>query len=296
VVLLEQLLPRCHFPPPGTHVACAFSGGPDSTALVALATHHGLDVTAHHVDHGLRPESADEADTAAAIADALGARFVCHRVAVPSGPNLEARARQARLSVIPADALTGHTAEDQAETVLLRLLRGSGGDGLAGIEPGPRHPMLDIRRAEAEALCAELGIVPVRDASNASAAMWRNRVRHELLPLATDIAGRDLVPILVRSAALLRDESRLLDDLSASLDPTDAEAIAAAPAPLARRAIRRWLVTDGYPPDAASIERVLAVARGEAVACELSDGRRVGRSHQRLRVTPRSGSGGAKIP
>jgi tRNA(Ile)-lysidine synthase len=296
VVLLEQLLPRCHFPPPGIQVACAFSGGADSTALLALALEHGLEVTAHHVDHGLRTESADEADAAAVIAHELGARFVLHRVAVAPGPNLEARAREARLSAIPADALTGHTADDQAETVLLRLMRGSGGDGLAGIEPGPRHPILDIRRAETEALCAELGIVPVDDASNASAAMWRNRVRHELLPLATDIAGRDLVPILVRSAALLRDESRVLDELSASLDPTNAPAIAAAPAALARRAIRRWLVTDGYPPDAASIERVLGVARGEAVACELSDGRRVDRSHQRLRVTPRSGSGNATKP
>jgi tRNA(Ile)-lysidine synthase len=292
-VLLEQLLPRCLFPPPGAEVACAFSGGADSTALVALATHHGLRVTAHHVDHGLRAESGDEADAAAAIAKRLGAGFVLHQVSVAPGANLEARARSARLSTIPADALTGHTADDQAETVLLRLLRGSGGDGLAGIQPGPRHPILAIRRAETEALCAELGIVPVRDASNASAAMWRNRVRHELLPLATDIAGRDLVPILVRSAALLRDESHLLDDLSAALDPTDAVAIGAAPAALARRAIRRWLVTDGYPPDAASIERVLAVARGQAVACELSDGRRVDRRHQRLRLTPRSGSGGA---
>jgi tRNA(Ile)-lysidine synthase len=287
-VLLEQLLPRCQFPPSGTSVACAFSGGPDSTALVALAVHHGLDVTAHHVDHGLRAESAGEADAASEIASRLGVRFVLHRVGVAPGPNVEARAREARRAVLPTDALTGHTADDQAETVLLRLLRGSGGDGLTGIEPGPRHPLLDIRRAEAEALCAELGIVPVRDASNRSTAMWRNRVRHELLPLACDIAGRDLVPILARTAALLRDESRLLDELSAALDPTDAVALAAAPAALARRALRRWLVVDGYPPDAASVERVLAVARGQAVACELSDGRRVERSRQRLHVTSRS--------
>jgi tRNA(Ile)-lysidine synthase len=103
--------------------------------------------------------------------------------------------------VLPAGALTGHTADDQAETVLLRLLRGSGGDGLSGIEPGPRHPILALRRIDTEAVCAEVGIEPVRDASNVSPAMLRNRVRHELLPLANDIAGRDVVPLIARTAA-----------------------------------------------------------------------------------------------
>ena len=134
------------------------------------------------------------------------------------GPNLEARARAARQSALPAGALTGHTADDQAETVLLRLLRGSGGDGLSGIEPGPLHPILALRRSETEAVCAELGIEPVRDASNASPAMWRNRVRHELLPLANEIAGRDLTPILARTAGLLRDDGAILDQLAAAVD------------------------------------------------------------------------------
>jgi tRNA(Ile)-lysidine synthase len=221
------------------------------------------------------------------IAGALGAAFVPHTVDVAPGPNLEARARAARRRVLPDGALTGHTADDQAETVLLRLLRGSGGDGLSGIEPGPLHPILALRRNETEAVCAELGIEPVRDASNDSPAMWRNRVRHELLPLAEQIAGRDLTPILTRTAGLLRDDGALLDQLAEALDATDALAVAAAPAPIARRALRRWLTVAGYAPDAASIERVIAVARGEAVACELSDGRRVERSQQRFRIVVR---------
>ena len=285
--LLDELLPRCTFPPRGTSVTCAFSGGADSTALLALAVRHGLVLVAHHVDHRLRTESGAEADEAARIAAALGVEFVRHTVDVAPGPNLEARARHARHSVLPAGAMTGHTADDQAETVLLRLLRGSGGDGLAGIEEGHRHPILALRRADTEAVCAELGVEPVRDASNDSPAMWRNRVRRELLPLASDIAGRDVVPIVARTAGLLRHDRAILDDLAAAIDATDASAVAGAPLAIARRAIRRWLTVDGYPPDAASIERVIAVARGEAVACELSDGRRVERSRQRFRIVTR---------
>ena len=282
--LLEQLLGRCTFPEPDAAVACAFSGGPDSTALLALAWRHGLDVTAHHVDHRLRPESSIEAEQAAAIAAGLGVAFVLHVVAVDGGPNLEARARAARRAVLPTDSMTGHTADDQAETVLLRLFRGSGSDGLSAIEPGHRHPILALRRHETVALCSELGIDTVHDRSNTSTAFRRNRIRHELLPLAGEIVDRDVTPLLVRTADLLRDESALLDELASALDPTDAAALAAAPVVLARRAVRGWLTRDGYPPDAASVERVLAVARGQSVACELSDGRRVERSHRRFRI------------
>lgn len=284
--LLDGLLRRCTFPPPRTEVAVAFSGGPDSTALLALAVRADLTVTAHHVDHQLRPGSPVEADVARSIADRLGATFVLHQVDVGAGPNLEARARDARRTAIPQGAMTGHTADDQAETLLMRLLRGSGGNGLAAIAPGPEHPILALRRADTEAVCTALGIDPVRDPSNVDWPTWRNRIRHELLPLAVDIAGRDVTPILVRTADLLRDENELLDSLAADLDPADARALAAAPSPLARRALRRWLAVDGYPPDAAAIERVMAVARGEAQACEIEGGRRVVRSGQRFSIVP----------
>jgi len=207
-----------------------------------------------------------------------------HRVCVDQGPNLEARARAARNQVLPAQVLTGHTADDQAETLILRLLRGSGSGGLAAMTPGPTHPILGLRGAETEAVCAEIGIDPVRDGSNEVLDVWRNRVRRQLLPLAADIASRDLTPILTRTADLLRDDDRFLDELSQTIDPTDAQAIANADPVLARRALRRWLSVDGYPPDTAAIERVLAVSRGHAVACEVSGGRRVERSNQQLRI------------
>ena len=154
------------------------------------------------------------------------------------GPNLEARARAARYGVLPADVLTGHTADDQAETVLLNLLRGAGLDGLAGIAPGPRHPILALRRHETRALCQAVGLTPVDDPTNADPAFRRNRVRHELLPLLDDIAGRDVVAVLARQAAApAGTRPTLLDGLAAALDPTDARALAAAPAALARRAV-----------------------------------------------------------
>jgi len=252
-----------------------------------LAAAAGLVVTAVHVDHGLRPGSEVEAGVVRAAADGLGTAFRSERVVVAPGPNLEARARAARYGVLPADVLTGHTADDQAETVLLNLVRGAGLDGLAGIAPGPRHPILALRRHETRALCLALGLTPVDDPSNADPAHRRNRVRHELLPLLDAIAERDVVAVVARQAPLLGDEAELLDGLAAAVDPTDARALAAAPVALARRAVRRWLAAGcEHPPDAATVERVLDVARGGARAAEVGAGRRVARTGQRLRLEP----------
>jgi tRNA(Ile)-lysidine synthase len=276
-------------------VTCAVSGGADSLALLVLATAAGCRATAVHVDHGLRPGSAAEADVVRAAASRLGAGFRAERVHVGAGPNLEARARAARYAALPADVLTGHTADDQAETVLLNLLRGAGLDGLAGMwperpaergaGPGVRHPILGLRRRETAALCRAAGLTPVADPSNDDPAHRRNRVRHELLPLLDAIAERDVVPVLARQARLLREEAALLDALAAALDPTDAVALAAAPVPLARRALRRWLAAGReHPPGSAAVERVLAVARGDVRAAEVDGGRRVARTGQRLRI------------
>jgi hypoxanthine phosphoribosyltransferase len=159
--------------------------------------------------------------------------------------------------------------------------------------PGFRHPLLGLRRRETHALCAAAGLEPVCDASNHDPAFVRNRVRHELLPLCAAIAGRDPVPVLARQAGVLRDESALLDALASEAvpDPADARVVAAAPRPLARRALRRWLraadpTGRDHPPSLAEVDRVLAVAAGAAVGTELAGGRGVRRSHQRLRVVP----------
>ncbi len=293
--LVSDLLDRCTFPPAGAPLACAVSGGADSLALLVLAAAAGCDITAIHVDHGLRPGSGAEADVVAAAAARVGARFDSLVVSVSPGPNLEARARAARFAVLPAEVATGHTMDDQAETILVNLLRGAGSDGLAGMESGVRHPLLALRRSETHALCAAAGLVPVCDPSNADPSFVRNRVRHELLPLCADVAGRDPVPLLARQAAVLRDEVALMESLAleALPDPADARAVARAPRPLARRALRRWLREEGggdHPPSLAEVDRTLVVAAGAAVGTEVAGGRRVRRTGGRLRVEP-SGSG-----
>lgn len=272
-------------------MTCAVSGGADSLALLALARAADLHVTAIHVDHGLRPDSHSEAEAVACAARDVAAEFVAQRIHVEPGPNLEARARTARYEVLPADVCTGHTADDRAETVIINLLRGAGLDGLSGMHRtgGPtgsvRHPLLDIRRSDTEEVCRRLGWTPFEDPSNADRTLLRNRVRLEVLPSLNAAAGRDLVPILVRQADLLADEADVLDALSGDIDPTDARALARAPQALARRAIRRWLAHI-HPPDSATVERVLEVARGESVACEMPGGARISRSNQRLSITP----------
>lgn len=281
---MDGLLRRCSFPPAGTSVACAVSGGADSLALLVLACRAGVEVTAVHVDHGARPATADaEAGVVEAAAGRFGARFERRRLDVPDGPNLEERWREARRDSLPAGALTGHTADDRAETVLLNLLRGAGLDGLAGIRPGPTKPILALRRSETHALCAAIGLEPVRDPTNDDPRFRRNRVRHELVPLLDAIAERDVVDLLDRQASLLGDEADLLDELAAAIDATDARALAAAPTALARRALRRWLHDGRHPPDAATVERVLAVARCESRATDLPGGDRVERASMRLR-------------
>lgn len=278
---VAALLPRCTFPQAGRSVVCAVSGGADSTALLALAVGAGCDVEAVHVDHGLRPGSAAEADVVARTATRLGARFRSVAVHVGDGPNLEARARAARYAALPADVLTGHTADDQAETLLLNLLRGAGPVGLGAMRPGERRPLLALRRADTVRVCEALGLEVVHDPSNLDPRHLRNRVRHELVPLLADLADRDPVPVLARQADLARSESDLIEERAAALDPTDALALAAAELPLARRAVRRWLTAE-HPPDLATVDRVLAVARGEALATDVGGSRRVSRHRQRL--------------
>ena len=282
----HELLARCRFAPLGEAVTAAVSGGADSLALLVLATAAGLRVEAVHVDHGLRPGSADEADVVREAAAALGAGFRSERAVVEPGPNLEARARAARWAVLPADAMTGHTADDQAETLLLNLLRGAGLDGVAAMRPGPRKPLLELRRAETSAVCREAGLDPVVDPSNVDPAFRRNRVRHEVLPLLDDVACREVVPLLARTSALARRDAELLDALASAVDARDVAALSAAPEPLARRALRRWLVGEHppHPPSEAALERVLAVARGEAVATDVGGGLRVARTGGRLRT------------
>ena len=272
--VVADLLSRATFPSGTAPLRCAVSGGPDSTALLALAVALGRPVTAVHVDHGLRPESAADAEQVSRLAAAWGAEFELHRVRVADGGDLEARARVARHAAVGPEGLWGHTADDQAETVLLRLLRGTGPHGLAAMRPD-RHPLLRLRRAETVALCRHLGVRPVDDVMNRDPRFDRARVRHEVLPLLTDVARRDVVPALARLAQQSAELDDLVELLSAEVDATSVRHLRSVPRPVAVAAWRRWwtAATDGLPPpDAAAIERVLSVVEGRTRACDVSAG------------------------
>jgi len=286
-----DLLARCAFPSPGATVDCAVSGGPDSLALLVLAVEAGLMVTAWHVDHGLRPGSDAEGERVAVVADSLGAAAVSVTAIVGDGPNLEARAREARLDALPDGVLTGHTADDQAETVLLNLLRGSGVHGSAGIGDPGRRPLLGLRRSETRALCVACGLEPLDDPMNDDPRFVRNRIRNEVLPLLAEVSDRDPVPLLARHAGLAGEAVVLLDALIADIDPTDARTLAVLSPELARLALRGWLtgLLGGRPPDAAAIDRVFDVAGGLVRATEVAGGLRIERSRGRLRPLPEGG-------
>ena len=282
------LLARCHFPVPGTAVDCGLSGGPDSSALVALASEAGLEVTAWHVDHGLRPSSGDEAEAARAIAARLGAGFELRRVGVEPGPDLEARARVARYGALPPGVLVGHTADDRAETVLFNIGRGAGLAGAAARHAGVRRPLLGLRRFETQAVCELLGLPTVSDPMNDDPAFARVVIRNDVMPALARALGRDPVPLLNRHADLSSQALEVIADLAAGLDAASAAELAAAPRAVAAEALRAWISeTVGLPPSAASIDRVLGVAEGRSVATEITGGHRVARTAGRLRIETR---------
>jgi len=255
--------------------------------MLALATSAGLDVTAIHVDHGIREGSEDEAEIVATAAERFGAKFESRAVHVATGPNLEERARKARYGVLPENVLTGHTADDQAETILLALLRGSAWQGMSGIMPSTSRPILELRRSETVDLCSSLKIPIVTDPSNIDPQFRRNRVRHDLLPLLCDIAERDLVPILVRQAELFRSGGKFISEEARKIDPTDTRSLAEAPKIISREAIRNWIWEtrgDDHPPDLATIDRVLDVAFLDALATDIGNGWRVARTDRVLRI------------
>lgn len=287
--LVAHLAGRTFFPPGGATTAelrCAVSGGADSVALLALATATGRPVTAVHVDHGLRPTSAAEAAQVAELARDWGATFELHRVRIVDGPDLEARARRVRHDAVGPRGLWGHTADDQAETVLLRLVRGTGPHGLAAMRPD-RHPLLALRRTETRALCAHLGVDVVQDESNRDPRFDRVRVRHEVLPLLDDVARRDVVPLVARLAEQAAELDDLVTLLAAEVDATSVAALQAAPGPVAVAAFRRWWTdaTGGLPPpDSAAVDRIRAVVAGSSRGCDVAHGWSLRRRSGRLRL------------
>jgi tRNA(Ile)-lysidine synthase len=288
----HHLLTQCHFPEGAQHVDLAVSGGPDSLGLLLLALAAGLDVVVHHVNHHTRPTSDVDAVHVGSICATIGVPFSCHDVTVAPGGNFEARARSARRSVMPAGVLTGHTMDDLAETVLLNIVRGAGVDGLSPMVGDPTKPLRDVRRADLHDFVAASEFVALHDETNDSADYRRNRVRHELIPVANDVAERDIVPVLARQAKLMYDERVWLDlladgDGALTLEEADCRDIRTWPVARQRRWLRERLrgadKGDGtHPPSADEVERALCVIAGTVVATELSGGRRLSRRGQHL--------------
>jgi len=243
-------------------VAC--SGGPDSLALAAGAAHVarevGLSYAAVVVDHGLQERSADVADTARRTLVGLGYVDVAvvgvAVVADGSGP--EAVAREARYAALRAECSTrgatlllGHTRDDQAETVLLGLARGSGARSLAGMAvrgDGRLRPLLGLPRTTTLACCAELGLDPWMDPHNVDRAYARVRVRAQVLPVLEAALGPGVAGALARSAELLRADADLLDELAAQATAgverdggLDCGRLAALPTALRTRVLLGWV-------------------------------------------------------
>ncbi|MFL6194322.1 MAG: tRNA lysidine(34) synthetase TilS [Thermoanaerobaculia bacterium] len=211
---------------PAGPVVVAFSGGPDSTALLwEMARLPERDVIAAHLDHAIDAGSAARAGAAAGIARSLGVPFVTRRIDVPAlrrpGEGLEAAARRVRYGFLERTRMeagarwiaTAHHRDDQAETVLLRLLFGSGLEGLAGVRPvhgAVVRPLLEVPRAALLAAVRAAGLAPVEDPTNLDLDVPRNRVRHRLLP-ALAREEPDLTERLARLAGKARAAGRNLD-------------------------------------------------------------------------------------
>jgi tRNA(Ile)-lysidine synthase len=222
---------------PATAVVTMLSGGRDSVCMLDLAVRAAgaAAVSALHVNYGLREDSDEDERHCAALCDGLGIGLTVERPLRPEGPgNLQAWARDSRYAAatrlaLPLEAtiVTGHTADDQVETILYRLASSPSRRALLGMRPHDgrlARPLLGFTRAETTAYCEQRGLAWRDDASNAEATYARNRVRHGLLPELAAIhpaAARNVL----RTAALLRDEAEVLDALvAAELDGSGAMA------------------------------------------------------------------------
>ena len=252
---------------PAVVVAC--SGGADSLALAAATAHvaseRGVVVGGLVVDHGLQQGSEATARMACEVLRGLG---VDARVApvtvVASGIGTEAAARRARYAALReestarggAPVLLGHTLDDQAETVLLGLGRGSGARSLSGMrvwDPPWCRPLLGVRRVTTRTACAEAGLEPWEDPHNADPRYTRVRLRREVLPLLEDVLAGGVAEALARTADQLADDDAALDAVASAVladarddeGGLDAAVVVPHPAAVRRRVLRAWLAAAG---------------------------------------------------
>ncbi|MEM9190640.1 MAG: tRNA lysidine(34) synthetase TilS [Myxococcota bacterium] len=292
----------------GDRIVSACSLGPDSVAMThalsALTAELGFSLVVASVDHGLRAEAGEEVARVGELCERLRLPFHPLRVRFGPGPSLQAEARNARYGALLELAAriqahrvaVGHTQDDQAETVLCRLLRGASLTGLSGIDPhrpdGVIRPLIDCRRAEVEAHIRHFDLPFVDDPSNRDRRFLRARVRHQHLP-----ALLDEDPQLVAHLASLADDARgtrtflvdeaqhLLDRAGASTGTLDLDVAMSAPPPVRREALRRFLhlATGNEPnrPQREAAERLMVQRRGTV---RLSEGFLLGERQGKLHL------------
>jgi tRNA(Ile)-lysidine synthase len=294
---VRRALEGCPVVRPGATLVAALSGGADSVALtdalVRVGKQRGFRVHAAHLDHGLRPGSAEDALFCERLCDRLGVRLTVGRVDVAARARLSRRGieetargeryaflREVKRSERAVAIAVAHTRDDQAETLLMRLLRGSGSIGLGAMRPSAGdllRPLLELPRAEVVRYLARRGLSWREDPSNADPAFARNRVRVELLPYLEARFNPRIREALARSASLLADEAALVTSLADELLARSGrrspgafalplEALREAPPALARCAVRRALESEGGLRGVGfvHVERLLALAASPA--------------------------------
>lgn len=290
-------------------VAC--SGGADSLALAAATAFErvrgGGRAGLITIDHGLQPGSAQQAAATAELGYQLGFDPVeLRRVSVGRHGGPEAAARAARYGAIDsfadaldADVLLGHTLDDQAETVLLGLGRGSGPRSIAGmrtLDGRYRRPFLGLRRATTRAACAALGLLPWQDPHNEDPSFQRSRVRRQVLPLLEDVLHGGVSEALARSARLVRSDLEALDEIAAARLASLPEgpglpvgALADEPAAIRTRMLRAWARAGGVAPLTAvhidALDALVTAWHGQGPVA-LPGGFAAARASGRLTLTP----------
>ena len=263
------------------------SGGPDSLALAAAAAAENKDVRCVVVDHGLQDGSAAVAEWAAQTVQAFGLAAEIVRVDVTPG-NLEAAARSARYEALlayGADVWVGHTADDQAETLLLGALRGNP-SGMAPRNGRVVRPFLAIRRADTVGACEELGLKPWHDPMNADPAFRRVAVRKQVLPLLSELIGGDCVPALATTADRIAADEELIESLTDLAPTTSCAELAEDAGPIRRRRLAAWLLDQGVPVQGDQLDAVEALVvdwHGQGPVA-VAGGRAVVREGEQLRM------------
>jgi tRNA(Ile)-lysidine synthase len=222
---------------PGERIMAGVSGGADSLCLMICLRELGYQVVVGHLDHQLRAESADEAQFVEALAREAGLEVLIEkgdvRALIEQGYSIEEAARLVRYRFLARSAkkagcttiATGHTADDQIETILMHFLRGAGPSGLAGMAPKTQldtwagipgaeslylvRPLLTLRRDETEAFCRAMGLSPTLDQSNLDLSFYRNRIRHHLIPLLRDY-NPAIDRIVLRMAKVMAGEAEMI--------------------------------------------------------------------------------------